>query len=199
MSTQVRPLRGYSMPRLVEMIAEWRGEAKVLVELVKELEFRQGKVAQSMKAAVQKQLAKADWDRNWERHKRWEQSMSLGYVLRDAEPRLLNGVKLLKAAGYPIIWRLQAPVETRNPVRRAIAWNDGGWLTSETGGPGSVDRCRLLIDVFTRAIALVRREGLDRGGTAADVWPRDRAIVTRVLQSGFHRERLQKISSRPTS
>jgi len=171
------------MPRLVEMIAEWRGESKVLVELVKELKFRQGKIAQSLKAAVQKQLTEADWDRNWERHGRWEQCMSLGCVLRDAEPRLQNGVKLLQAAGYPIIWRTQAPVETTKPVVRAIAWDDGGRLTTETCAPGSVERCRLLIDVFTRAITLVRKEGLERGGLAAAHWPKDRSTVVGVMQS----------------
>ena len=192
MSSQVRPLRAYSMPRMVEMITEWRGESKVLVELVKELEFRQGKVAQYIKAAVQKQLAKADWDRKWERHERWEQCMSLVYVLRDAEPRLQNGVKLLQAAGYPIIWRSQAPVETRNPVRRAIAWNDGGRLTTETGAPGSVERCRLLIEVFTRAIAVVRRKGLERGGLAADHWPQDRKLVLVLAQEALRKRCLEE-------
>lgn len=118
--------------------------------------------------------------------------MSLGYVLRDAEPRLQNGVKLLQAAGYPIIWRSQARMETRNPVRRAIAWNDGGRLTTETGAPGSVERCRLLIEVFTRAIALVRRKGLERGGLAAGHWPQDRKLVLVLAQEALRKRCLEE-------
>ena len=182
MSGQVRPFRKRSVTQLVEEVVAWRGESAVLVELVKELEFRQGKLARSMQATLLKQLHDADWDRNWDRQGRWEQCKSLAHVLRDAEPRLQTGVKLLQAAGYPIIWRSQAPVETRNPVRRAIAWNDGGRLTTETGAPGSVERCRLLIDVFTRAITLVRREGLARGGAAEGLWPQDRRILVEAMQ-----------------
>jgi len=182
MSGQVRPFRKYSVPQLIEMVVKWRGEPKVLVELTTELEFRQGKIARSMQETLLKQLQNADWDRNWDRQGRWEQCKSLAHVLRDAEPRLQTGVKLLQAAGYPIVWRSQAPVETRNPVRRAIAWNDGGRLTTETGAPGSVERCRLLIDVFTRAITLVRREGLARGGAAEDIWPHDRRVAVKAMQ-----------------
>lgn len=182
MSGQVRPFRKSSVPQLVEMVVKWRGETKVLVELVTELEFRQGKIARSMQATLTEQLKTADWDRNWEQHGRWEQCKSLGHVLKNAERRLWAGVELLRAAGYPIIWRAQAPAENRNPVRRAIAWNDGGRLTTETGAPGSVERCRLLIDVFTRAITLVRREGLARGGAAEDIWPHDRRVAVKAMQ-----------------
>ena len=133
MSVQVRPFRKCSVPRLVEMVVEWRGESKVLVELLKELEFRQGKVPRSMKATLAKQLETADWDRNWERYGRWQECKSLAHVLRKAEPRLWTGVELLRAAGYPIINRGESPMEHRKPLRRAIAWNDGGRLTTETG------------------------------------------------------------------
>jgi hypothetical protein len=50
MSGQVRPFRKSSVPQLVEMVVKWRGETKVLVELVTELEFRQGKIARSIQA-----------------------------------------------------------------------------------------------------------------------------------------------------
>ena len=182
MSGQVRPFRKYSVPQLVEMVVKWRGETKVLVELVTELEFRQGKIARSIQATLTEELKTADWDRSWEQHGRWDQCKSLGHVLNNAERRLWTGVELLRAAGYPIMWRAQAPAETRNPVRRAIAWNDGGRLTTETGTPGSVERCRLLIDVFTRAITLVRREGLARGGAAEDIWPHDRRVAVKAMQ-----------------
>ena len=89
MSGQVRPFRKYSVPQLVEMVVKWRRETKVLVELVTELEFRQGRIARSMQATLTEQLKTADWDRNWEQHGRW-----------------------------------------------AIAWNDGGRLTTETGSRG---------------------------------------------------------------
>ena len=83
------------------------------------------------------------------------------------------------------MWRGHAPVEHRKPIRRAIAWNDGGRLTTETGAPGSSERCQLLIDVFTRAIAIVRREGLERGGPASDHWPKDRKLIIAIMQGGL--------------
>ena len=89
MSGQVRPFRKYSVPKLVEMVVKWRGETKVLVELVTELEFRQGKIARSMQVTLTEELKTADWDRNRKQHARW-----------------------------------------------AIAWNDGGRLTTETGSRG---------------------------------------------------------------
>jgi len=175
------------MPRLVEMLIEWRGESTVQVELLKELEFREGKMAHAIKLSLVKQVTAREWDHSWERHERWEQCKSIAHVLRSAESRLWKGVELLRAAAYPVMWRGHAPVEHRKPIRRAIAWNDGGRLTTETGAPGSVDRCQLLIDVFTRAIAIVRREGLERGGPASDHWPNDRKLIVSIMQDGLRR------------
>ena len=170
------------MPRLVREAVEWRGELPALAELAKELEFRQGKVAAALKATVLRQLEAAEWERRSARQARWNENQSLANVLRNATPPLRSAVTLLQAAGYPVIARSASPVTHRRPLRRAIAWNDGGRITRETGAPGSPERCRLLIEVFTRAIRLVREQGLDRGGAAAGAWPQDRALVVQAMQ-----------------
>jgi hypothetical protein len=170
------------MPRLVREAVEWRGELPALAELAKELEFRQGKVAAALKATVLRQLEADEWERRSARQARWNENQSLANVLRNAAPPLRSAVTLLQAAGYPVIARSASPVTHRRPLRRAIAWNDGGRITRETGAPGSPERCRLLIEVFTRAIALVRAEGLAYGGSAASDWPQDRALVVREMQ-----------------
>jgi hypothetical protein len=189
MSNKVRPFRHFTTPRLVREAVEWRGELKALAELAKELEFRQGKVAAELKATVLRQLESADWDRNWDQQDRWSQNLSLAHVLRSTEPRIQSAVKLLQAAGYPVVERSQAPVPHRGPLRRAIAWNDGGRITQETGAPGSPERCRLLIEVFTRAITLVRARGLDRGGSASLSWPKDRAQVVQAIQRHIRQQK----------
>ena len=183
MSGHIRSFRRFSVPRLVREAVEYQSEARVLVEIVKELEFRRGKVALVLKATLVRLLAQAEWQRLEERQEDWEHAQSLPRVLRDAEPRLLSGVKLLQAAGYPVFPGLQhRPVDPRGAIRRAIAWNDGGRITKETGEPASLDRCRLLVDVFTRAIALVRADGLARRGAAENLWPMSRKLVLAAMQ-----------------
>ena len=182
MSQNVRPFRRFTTPGLVREAVEWRGKLSALAELAKELEFRQGKVAAALKATVLRQLESADWDRNWDQQERWSQHLSLAHVLRGAEPRIQSALTLLRAAGFPVVESSQAAVPHQGPLRRAIAWNDGGRITLENGAPGSPERCRLLIEVFTRAIKLVREQGLDRGGAAAGAWPQDRALVVQAMQ-----------------
>lgn len=189
MPQEVRPFRGFTMPRLVREAMEWRGERAVLVELAKELEFRQGKVADGLKATVLRQLETADWARRTDRQARYNEYQSLAHVLRDAPPPLRSAVTLLQAAGYPVVATSASPVTHRRPLRRAIAWNDGGRITRETGAPGSPARCRLLIEVFTRAITTVRAEGLDGGGSATTHWPQDRAVVVREMQRMLRQSR----------
>lgn len=189
MSNKVRPFRNFTTPRLVREAVEWRGELKALAELAKELEFRQGKVAGALKATVLRQLESADWDRNWDQQDRWSQNFSLAHVLCGAEPRIQSAVMLLRAAGFPVVERSQTAVPHRGPLRRAIAWNDGGRITLETGAPGSPERCRLLIEVFTRAIRMVRDQGLERGGAAAGAWPQDRALVVQAMQRKLRKHR----------
>jgi hypothetical protein len=189
MSNEVRPFRGFRLPRLVREVVEWRGELPALAELAKELEFRQGKVAAALKATVLRQLEAAEWERRSARQARWNENQSLANVLRNATPPLRSAVTLLQAAGYPVIARSASPVKHRRPLRRAIAWNDGGRITRETGAPGSPERCRLLIEVFTRAITMVRAEGLACGGSAASDWPQDRALVVREMQKMMRQAR----------
>ena len=89
-----------------------------------------------MQATLTQELKTAEWDRNWEQHGRWDQCKSLGHVLKNAERRLWTGVELLRAAGYPIMWRAQAPVETRNPVRGPSPGTTGGGSPRRRGRRG---------------------------------------------------------------
>lgn len=182
MSGHVRPFRKLSVPRLVQQVIQWRGEPQVLKALAMELEFRRGMLPNEIKATLVKQLADADWDRCADRWSRWEACSSLLTVLKDEGPQIQSALTLLQAAGFVFGERSGIPAVNAKALRRAIAWNDGGRITRETGAPGSPERYRLLIELFTRAITRVRVEGLERGGRASDAWPQYRAFVVKEMQ-----------------
>jgi len=154
-----------------------------------ELEFRRGMLPNEIKATLVKQLADAEWDRCADRWSRWEACSSLLTVLKDEGPQIQSALTLLQAAGFVFGERSNIPAVNAKALRRAIAWNDGGRITRETGTPGSPERCRLLIDLFTRAIARVRAEGLERGGRASDAWPQYRALVVKEMQKQIRQQR----------
>lgn len=189
MEGKIRPFRKVSVSRLAREAVAWRGERRALIALSTELEFRHGRGVSELKTVINEQLRKAEWDDVWERQDEWERCHSLGYVLRGAEPRIQTGLTLLQAAGFPLVDRSQAPVPHGAPLRRAIAWDDGGRITHATGGPRSIERCGLLIDLFTLAIRVVRAKGLACGGSAEDRWPQDRALVVRTMQRQLRLDR----------
>ena len=189
MSAHVRPFRKLSVTTLLMQVIHWRGEPQVLKTLAMELEFRRGALPHEIKATLLQQLADDERKRCADQWSRWEGCSSLVKVLRDEGAQIKSALTLLQAAGFDFGERSSIPVTNAKALRRAIAWNDGGRITRETGTPESLERCRLLIDLFTRAITRVRAEGLDRGGRAWDAWPKYRAFVVKEMQKRMRQQR----------
>ena len=189
MSAHVRPFRKLSVTTILKQIIHWRGEPHALEALAMELEFRRGVLPHEIKATLVKQLADDEWNRCADRWSRWEGCNSLFTVLKDEGSQIQSALTLLQAAGFVFGERSSIPAANAKALRRAIAWNDGGRITRETGAPESLERCRLLIDLFTRAITRVRAEGLERHGRASDAWPKYRAFVVKEGQKRIRQQR----------
>ena len=179
---RVRPFRRHSLTRLIAEIAAWNEVPVMLMQLAMELEFRGGGVAAVAKAHVVERIAAFERDHIREHEDQWCERQSLASPLSEADRRLKDGALLLLFGGFRICEALHPTFPRRSTILGAIAYADVGRLETDVGAPGSMERCRLLIDVFTYAIHRVRSEGLDRDASAGDRWPGDRKVVVQEMQ-----------------
>ena len=189
MTAEIRPFRGFRMPSLVREAIHWREEPRVLKLIAMELEFRQGAMARTLRREVQHLLFKEEVDRFDRQRPRYTQHTALRFVLRDADERIQAGVDLLKACRLPVDDGTHDRYKRIHQIRHAMFRPDHGRRAHLTGAPGSIERFRLLIDVFTRAITIVNAKGVAFGGHADYIWPRDRKAVVHEMQRALRAQR----------
>ena len=177
------------MPSLVREVLHRRGEPKVLKLIAMELEFRRGTMARTLQRQVLHLLFEheaARYQQNIPLHLRY---LSLAFVLRLCEERIRAGVDLLGQAGLCTEEGTFDEARRYLQLRRAMYRPDHGRRRHLTGAPGSIERYRLLIDVFSRAITIVNAHGLAFGSHANYVWPRDRRCIIQEMQRALRAQR----------
>jgi hypothetical protein len=182
MSRSVRPLFGVPTVALIRRIVEWKGHEVPLAQIGMELEFRRGRTVQFLRSLVARELEVCSRPFSESVSREMLRSQSLEYILRQEAGEILRGVRLLKAAGYSVASDEQSLTHRIKAMKRAIAWDDGSALSAEAGEPNSSERYRLLITVFSRALARASALGFSEKGAATRRWRALRSVLVRNCQ-----------------
>jgi len=182
MTNSVRPFRSLPTHSLVRRIVEWKGQEAPLAQIGMELEFRRGRTIQFLRSLVARELELCARLYSESESREMLRSQSLEYILRQEAGEVLRGLRLLKAAGYAVGSDEQSLTHRIKAVKRAIAWDDGSALSAVAGAPNSSERYRLLITVFSRALARASALGFSEMGAASRRWRTLRSVLVRNSQ-----------------
>lgn len=182
MPSTVRPFRSLPTTSLIQRIVDWKGHEAALAQIAMELEFRRGGTVRVLRSLVARELELCARSLPESAAREALRCQALDYILREEAGEIVVGVRLLRAAGFSVGCQEQSLPHRIKAMKRAIAWDDGSALSVAAGPPSSLERYRLLVTVFSRALARAAALDIAERGVVFFQWRTLRSVLLRLCQ-----------------